>query len=173
MIRILSQLILIVLFSIHIYSQSNYYVSNTGSNGNNGLTINAAFETLQHAADIVNAGDSVFVVSGNYVGFDIRTSGNSFQPIVFKALSNDVTIDIHNPVTNDGINIENANYVEIHGFNIINQPRAGIRIVVSDFIKAINNNCSNNFKWGILTGFTNDNLIKGNSCSYIEDEKVI
>ena len=170
MIRILSQLILIVLFSIHIYSQSNYYVSNTGSNGNNGLTINAAFETLQHAADIVNAGDSVFVVSGNYVGFDIRTSGNSFQPIVFKALSNDVTIDIHNPVTNDGINIENANYVEIHGFNIINQPRAGIRIVVSDFIKAINNNCSNNFKWGIFTGFTNDNLIEGNSCSYSEDE---
>ncbi len=166
---LLSALVIFFLFT-HTYSQSTFYVSNSGSNSNNGLTLNTAFETLQHAADVVSAGDSVLVVSGNYVGFDIRTSGTSNQPIVFKALSNDVTINTRNPVTTDGINIENANYVEVHGFNVINQPRAGIRIVVSDFIKIKNNNCSINYKWGIFTGFTDDILIEGNTCSFSEDE---
>ena len=166
---LLSTIVIGFLFT-HAFSQSTFYISNTGSNSNNGLSLNTAFETLQHAADIVSAGDSVLVVNGNYVGFDIRTSGTSNQPIVFKALSNDVTINTRNPVTTDGINIENANYVEVHGFNVINQPRAGIRIVVSDFIKIKNNNCSNNYKWGIFTGFTDDILIEGNSCSFSEDE---
>ena len=70
--------------TISIHSQSTYYVSNSGSNSNNGLSINSAFETLQHAADIVSAGDSVLVVTGNYTGFDMRTSGSSSQPIVSK-----------------------------------------------------------------------------------------
>lgn len=169
MIKTLSTILLLGI-TISVHSQSTYYVSNSGSNSNNGLSINSAFETLQHAADIVSAGDSVLVVSGNYSGFDIRTGGNSAQPIVFKALSNDVIIDTRNPVTTDGINIENADYVEVHGFNVINQPRAGIRIVVSDFIKIKHNTCSNNYRWGIFTGFTDDILIEGNSCSYSEDE---
>ncbi len=153
-----------------IFSQSTYYVSVNGNNSNNGLSANTAFATLQHAADIVNAGDSVFVLLGNYTGFDLRTSGTSTQPIVFKAVSNDVTINTHNPVTNDGINIEDADWIEVHGFNVINQPRAGIRIVLSDFVKIKNNTCSNNYKWGIFTGFTNDILIENNLCSYSEDE---
>ncbi|MBK7499752.1 MAG: hypothetical protein IPI19_11775 [Ignavibacteriales bacterium] len=86
-------------------------------------------------SNIVAAGDSVLVLSGSYTGFDIRTSGTSTQPIVFKAVSNNVTINVHNPVTNDGINIEDADWIEVYGFNVINQPRAGIRIVLSDFVK--------------------------------------
>lgn len=168
MIKTLSAILLLTTISVH--SQTTYYVSNSGSNSNNGLTINSSFETLQHAADIVSAGDSVLVVSGNYVGFDIRTSGNASQPIVFKAMSNDVIIDTRNPVTTDGINIENANYIEVHGFNVINQPRAGIRVVVSDFVKVINNVCTNNEYWGIFTGFADDILIKGNSCSYSQQQ---
>lgn len=169
MIKTLSTILLLGI-TISVHSQSTYYVSNSGSNSNNGSSINSAFETLQHAADIVSAGDSVLVVSGNYSGFDIRTGGNSAQPIVFKALSNDVIIDTRNPVTTDGINIENADYVEVHGFNVINQPRAGIRVVVSDFVKVINNVCTNNEYWGIFTGFADDILIKGNSCSYSQQQ---
>jgi len=166
----LFSILIIGLVCSQVFSQTNYYVSNSGSNSNNGLSINSAFETLQHAADIVSAGDSVFVVSGNYTGFDIRTSGSSSQPIVFKALSNSVTIDTHNPFTNDGINIEGADYIEVHGFNVINQPRAGIRVVVSDFVKIKNNTCTNNTYWGIFTGFADDILIEGNTCSYSQQQ---
>jgi parallel beta-helix repeat protein len=153
-----------------IFPQSTYYVSVTGNNSNNGLTANTAFATLEYASNIVAAGDSVLVLSGSYTGFDIRTSGTSIQPIVFKALSNDVIINVRNPITTDGINIEDTDWIEVHGFNVISQPRAGIRIVLSDFVKIKNNICSNNFKWGIFTGFTNDILIENNSCSYSEDE---
>ena len=153
-----------------ILSQSTYYVSVTGNNSNNGLTTNTAFATLEYASNIVAAGDSVLVLSGSYTGFDIRTSGTPTQPIVFKALSNDVIINVRNPITTDGINIEDADWIEVHGFNVINQPRAGIRIVLSNFVKIKNNTCSNNYKWGIFTGFTNDILIENNSCSYSEDE---
>ena len=53
---------------------------------------------------------------------------------------------------------------------IQDQPRAGIRAAVSDFITIKNNYCHNNYRWGIFTGFTNDLTIENNTCSYSEDE---
>ncbi len=110
------------------------------------------------------------MLQGNYTGFDLRTGGSQNSPIVFKANSNNVIIDQPNDVTNDGINIENADYVIIDGFNVINQPRAGIRIAVSDFVIIKNNTCTNNNRWGIFTGFTNDIIIENNTCSYSQNE---
>jgi len=161
---------LILLISKLITAQTTYYVSESGSNNNNGLTPQTAFATLQHAADLVAAGDSVLVLEGNYVGFDIRTDGSNNSPIVFKAIESNVVIDERNAVTPDGINIENADWVVIDGFEVTDQPRAGIRIVLSDFVVIRNNNCHNNYRWGIFTGFTNDILIENNSCSFSEDE---
>ena len=57
--------------TISIFSET-YYISESGNDSNNGLTPQTAFATLQYAADLVLAGDSVLVLSGNYVGFDIR-----------------------------------------------------------------------------------------------------
>jgi parallel beta-helix repeat protein len=162
-------LILILIFimiSNLIFPQKTYYVSATGKDQNTGLSPNAAFLTLQHAADFVAAGDSVIVLEGNYTGFDIRTSGTESLPIVFKAANQNVVIDQHNYKTNDGINIENADRIVIDGFKVINQPRSGIRIAVSDFVVIKNNYCTSNNTWGIFTGFTNDLLIENNTCSY-------
>jgi parallel beta-helix repeat protein len=160
---------LIINLSFNSYS-TNYYVSETGNNSNNGLTPATAFETLKYAADMVSAGDSVLVLEGNYVGFDIGTNGTQNSPIVFIAIENNVVIDERNSVTPDGINIENADWIVIDGFDVTDQPRAGIRIVLSDFVVIRNNNCHNNYRWGIFTGFTNDILIENNSCSFSEDE---
>ena len=161
---------LFTFFSALILAQTTYYVSESGSNSNNGLTPQTAFETLQYAADIVSVGDSVLVLTGNYVGFDIRTNGNQNSPIVFKAIENNVVIDQRNSVTPDGINIENASWIIIDGFEVMDQPRAGIRAVVSDFITIKNNYCHNSFRWGIFTGFTDDLTLENNTCSYSEDE---
>ena len=97
---------LIFILQVLLQPQSTYYVSQAGNDNNNGLSVNTSFATLNHASHIVSAGDSMLVLSGNYTGFDIRTSGTSTQPIVFKAFSDDVIINDHNPITNDGINIE-------------------------------------------------------------------
>ena len=164
--KILLAVLLIFIPLSLILPQNTYYVSENGNDSNDGLTINSAFATLQHAADIVSAGDSVIALPGNYSGFDLRTNGTQNSRIVFKALNENVIIDNRNSVTNDGINIEGANYITVDGFTVINQPRAGIRIAVSDFVIIKNNTCSSNARWGIFTGFTNDILIENNTCTY-------
>ena len=161
---------LIILLHITSYSQTTYYVSVSGNDTSNGLTLNTAFATLQHAADIVLPGDSVLVLPGNYTGFDLRTGGNQNEQIVFKAMGNNVIINNPNSVTNDGINIEEANWVTVDGFTVENQPRAGIRIAVSDFVTIKNNDCTSNGRWGIFTGFTDDIIIENNTCSFSGQE---
>lgn len=152
------------------FPQSIYFISSSGNDSYPGTSIDSSFQTLQHAADIAEPGDSFYVSAGNYSGFDIRTSGTPELPIVFKALEENVVIDFHNSRTNDGINIENVSWIVIDGFNVIDQPRAGIRAAVSDFIIIKNNYCDNNGKWGIFTGFTDDILIENNICSNSNDE---
>ncbi|MGE5861337.1 MAG: carbohydrate-binding cenc domain protein, partial [Ignavibacteria bacterium] len=67
------------------YSQSIYYVSTEGNDFHSGTNPDNAFVTLQHAADIAAPGDSFYILSGTYTGFDIRVSGSPNAPIVFKA----------------------------------------------------------------------------------------
>jgi len=160
----------VFLISLNIFPQTTYYVSTSGSNTNNGLTPQTAFATLQYSADMVSAGDSVLVLEGSYVGFDVRENANQNSPIVFKAIENNVVIDERNSTTPDGINIENASWIVIDGFEVKDQPRAGIRAAVSDFITIKNNFCHNNYRWGIFTGFTDDLTIENNTCSFSEDE---
>jgi hypothetical protein len=146
------------------------YVSTTGNNNNSGNSWAQAWRTLQYAADQVDAGDSVWIADGNYVGFDMRTTGTAAQPIVFIAFGSNVVIDTHNPVTMDGINVENADYIEINGVRVINQPRNGIRLVFADNCIVRNTYCDNNFERGIFTGFTDDILLEYNECLNSIDE---
>lgn len=163
-------LILSIFLCIKANAQITYYVSENGNNNGNGLTPQTAFATLQHAANTVSAGDSVLVLNGNYTGFDVRANGTQNLKIVFKVIESSVIIDERNVVTPDGINIENASWIVIDGFEVTAQPRAGIRAAVSNFITIKNNYCHNNFRWGIFTGFTNDLTIENNTCSFSEDE---
>ena len=152
---------------------TNYYVSNSGSNNNSGLTLSEAFLTLQFAADLVMAGDSVFVENGTYTGFDLRDkNGNSNAPIVFIALEENVMINQSGPIRNDGINVENADYIIIDGFIVNDMPGNGngIRVVLSDNCVVRNCSCDNNAERGIFTAFTDDILIEYNICTNSIDE---
>lgn len=160
---------LLILFPIFIFSET-YFVSNSGNNNNSGLHPDSAFQTLQYASDLVIAGDTVLIINGDYIGFDIRTSGTQTQPIVFKALGDSARITTNNTVTNDGINIENADWIEIDGFNIINMPRAGIRAAVAQHITIRNNICDSNNRWGIFTGFADYAVIENNVCFNTQEQ---
>jgi len=151
-------------------SATNYYVSNSGSNSNTGLTLALAWNTLQNAANNVAAGDCVLVANGTYVGCYISTSGTSVNPIVFKATGNSATINLPNGTTNDGINVEGCDWIVIDGFRVINQPRTGIRVVLADNCVIKNNFCDNNSRWGILTGFAENIIIEYNECSNTQIE---
>jgi hypothetical protein len=90
----------IKLFSLSICSllsifsnAQNIYVSTTGDDSAQG-SINAPFRTIQKAADIVQAGDTVWIFSGTYrETVNVPTDGTAEQAIVFKAFPGDsVTI---------------------------------------------------------------------------------
>ncbi|AUC75005.1 right-handed parallel beta-helix repeat-containing protein [Olleya sp. Bg11-27] len=166
-------LLLLTVLSSFGLNATNYYVSNSGSNSNTGLSLGAAFLTLQHAADLVIAGDTVFVEDGIYVGFDIRNvNGTATNPIVFIGTGNSVLINQSGPIRNDGINIENADYITIDNFIVNDMPGNGngIRVVVSDNCIIRNCACDNNAERGIFTGFTDDILIEYNVCTNSIDE---
>src|SRR5688572_9102507 len=97
-------MIMSLAFTAEIYGVT-YYVSNSGSDTNNGRTLTTAFKTLQRAVTAVAVGDTVLVADGTYKGFDLRKGGTATDPIVFKALSNNALINTANGTTTDGINV--------------------------------------------------------------------
>jgi len=161
--------LLSLLISIPMFA-STYYVSNSGSDSNNGESVDSAFATLQYAANTVIAGDSVLTLPGDYVGFDLRgVDGTESDTIVFMAWGDSVRITSNNPRTNDGINLEGPDWVVIDGFTVIGVTRNGIRLVTAEHITIKNNACLNNSR-GILTGFVEYVVIENNLCAYSWDE---
>jgi hypothetical protein len=132
------------------------YVGTTGSDSNDGSS-DSPWRTLQHAADQVGAGDTVIVRPGTYVGFDLRTDGTAANRIVFAAQPG-AAITSRNILTDDGINLEGADYVTIEGFTINGIGRAGIRSVINTGVIIRSNSCDQNGRWGIFTGFSENIL---------------
>src|SRR5438105_4994121 len=104
----------------HRLALSTLYVAPTGSDSNAG-TAAAPWLTLQKAADNVRPGDTVDVSPGNYVGFDLGTSGSASQPITFHAEPGAV-VNAPNRRTSDGINLEGASYITVEGFKVTGVP---------------------------------------------------
>ncbi|MCC6690356.1 MAG: right-handed parallel beta-helix repeat-containing protein [Bacteroidia bacterium] len=141
-----------------------YYISNSGKDSNNGLSTGLAFLTIQKATDMVVAGDSILVADGNYTGFNHmnKANGTSSDPIVYMATGKNVWITTPK-YNNNGINIENNNYVEVIGFNIKKMLKEGIRAVTADHITIRNNYCDSCYR-GIFTGFTDYLTVENNVC---------
>lgn len=151
---------------------NTYYVTNEGKNTNIG-DAGHPWETIQFAAEHISQGDTVIVLAGEYDGFYLSASGTESNPIVFQA-STGAKIIRKNPTTDDGINLEGANYVIIDGFEISNNEktisRAGIRSVTNEGVIIRNNTIDGMGRWGIFTGFSENILIENNSCSNSQDE---
>ncbi len=65
---------------------ATYHVAAEGSDENSGLSGDAAWRTLQHAADRVRPGDTVLIAAGSYPGtVYFRNSGEPGKPITFRA----------------------------------------------------------------------------------------
>lgn len=146
---------------------TTYHVAPTGNDQATGTTPANAWASLQHAAETALAGDSVLVQAGTYQGFAAMDhSGSESAPIVFLAVGGEVLIDTPCAYNGqDGINVENVGWVEIHGFTVVGMPRAGIRTALSQHVTIRGNTCTANGKWGILTGFAERCTIEHNTCS--------
>ena len=146
-----------------------------------------AWKTLQHAADQVTAGDTVWTLPGTYAGFNLFTSGAAGSPITFRAIDSDdgpnpqVVIDQNNGFTHqDLINLEGASYVRVEGFTLVGTGhpatnRACIRVVGSAsaparYVEVRRNACDRGGRWGIFTGFAEDFTAEDNVTSNSADE---
>lgn len=111
------------------------------------------------------AGDTVFVADGFYTGFNHmnKSNGTASQPIVYKTLGSNCVINLPK-YNNNGINIENNNFIQIYGFHVRNMTKEGIRAVVADNIVINNNNCDSCFR-GIFTGYTDNIIVENNTCT--------
>lgn len=103
-----------------------YYVSGTGNDQNDGLKEGAAFRTLQKAGDLVQAGDTVYVMNGTYEQTKYfnspilniyKKNGTSDAPITFTAYPG------HDPVIKSAnfqaIQVMASSYIVIEGLTLV------------------------------------------------------
>ncbi|RNL77625.1 DUF1565 domain-containing protein [Nocardioides marmorisolisilvae] len=91
---------------------TNYYVSDaTGSDTNAGNSTSAPFKTIQKAASVAVAGDTVNVMAGTYRETVTPTnSGTATNPITFQKYNNDdVTISGLDVVSSTGWQVDSGN----------------------------------------------------------------
>jgi hypothetical protein len=142
---------------------ATYYVDPAGDDAAAGDQA-APWQTLQHAAEQVGPGDQVIVREGQYVGFQLTTSGTEAEPITFTAEPG-VRIEGDNPHTPDGINVQDAAHIVIEGFTVERASRAGIRAHECEHVTVRYNVTDQNGIWGVLSSFCDDATIEGNETS--------
>ena len=92
---------LVTIISVSLLSATEYYVSPNGSDENSG-TIVAPFQTIQHAADLMQSGDNCYLRAGIYhEEIQINNlNGNASDPITFTNYQDEpVILDGTIPIT--------------------------------------------------------------------------
>ncbi len=138
---------------------TQFYVSPYGYDSFDG-TYERPWKTLQHAANLAEPGDTINIEKGNYAPFKIHKSGKKNAPITFSA--DQAVIDGFPGNIRDGIEIKNANYITIKGFEVHHANRAGISAVTCSNITIEWNKLIKNNYWGIFTGFCSNLIINNN-----------
>jgi hypothetical protein len=165
--------ILSIAMHVHPSHADVYYVTTGGSDDASG-DVDHPWASLQHAADMVSAGDTVIIGSGSYAGFKSKSSGTSGAPITFKSVSGgSVILNALSPDNWHGsiIEIENHDYWVVDDLEVTGSTtRAGIDIRLADHVTVRNCHCHHNYKWGIFTGFADYFTAEYNTCTDSSDE---
>ncbi len=149
---------LLILAPVHAPSVAaqgtTYYVATTGSDGPGCGTIASPCRTIQYAANLVAAGDTVLIAPGTYAGgITVETGGTAGQPITFRANGTGVVIN-GSGGERDAFFITWADYIIVEGLTIQNATRAGMRIDNSHHVTVRNCTFANNGTWGLFTDFS-------------------
>jgi len=107
-----------------------HYVDGTAGNDANPGTSSAPWRTIQHAADVMNPGDTVVVNDGVYTGganvVTVSRSGTASEWLVLRAAHRwGAVIDGQGNSSYVGIEI-NGKYIRVEGFEVRNTSRYGI-----------------------------------------------
>jgi parallel beta-helix repeat protein len=150
----------VITVSGDIPSGNKYYVSPSGNDSNPGTSAQP-WKTLQHAADLVNAGDTIMILPGTYTkGLKLTRSGEPGKTIKFIGTDVSTTVIDGSSDERDCFFIEEADYISFENITIKNAMRAGIRLSYSDHIAIKNCRLADNVKWGIFTDFSDYTTIE-------------
>ncbi|HVM58970.1 MAG TPA: right-handed parallel beta-helix repeat-containing protein, partial [Candidatus Paceibacterota bacterium] len=103
---------------------ATYYVATNGSDSNSGTSVSSPFKTMQHAADLTNPGDTVYVRGGTYTfsgssdALTISRSGDASGVITYAAYPGETPVIQFGGGAWEGINIR-ASYIDVNGFTVI------------------------------------------------------
>jgi hypothetical protein len=156
-----------ILFSAESATATEYYVSASGSDSNNGTSLDTPFLTIQKAAGLTNPGDTVYVTNGTYGPLSITRSGSaSGGYIAYQAYPG------HHPTINktgnfwSAVQIKKENgtsYIIIDGFNIVGNAK---KITVNQAQTATNYDITTNGSCILSLGQSNHIIIRNNHISY-------
>lgn len=181
----ISTLILLFLLQSAVSQATTYYVTTTGSDENDGASVDTAWATLQYAATKVGPGDTVIIAPGEYTGFrhsmaEGHASGTEDARITYLADGPGVkiTTGVPNVIPEGtpggggiyGIQIIDADYITLDGFEVSGMSRAGIGIEECRYVTVRNCVSTRNGRWGIFTSFADYCTIEYNRCSFSERE---
>ncbi len=126
--------LLLIFSGVSAVSATTYYVSPTGNNNDNGMSLGAAWATIQHAANAMVPGDTVRVQAGTYnEQVSITKSGTSTGRIIY--------IGDGSPTVNGatkGFELSGASYITISGFNVT-ASNYGIYANTGNYLNILNN----------------------------------
>jgi hypothetical protein len=122
---------IVLLLATGTAAADTYTVAKDGDDAGPG-TRKRPWQTLQHAAERVVAGDTVTVLPGAYAGFQLRHRGKAGAPIIF--VGDGASIEGDNGTTPDGIDFAGVAYAELRGFAIRRASRDGVRVEQSEHV---------------------------------------
>lgn len=143
-----------------------YHVSPAGDDSNPGSE-DAPWRTLSHAAEIADAGDTVYIHTGVYTEpLRPRNSGAAGAPIIFTAYPGD------NPII-DGeaesatewgglVEINKLQHIEISNLRLINGGYFGVMVTGSDKIVIQDNEIDYTYSSGIYISNSRHVIVDGN-----------
>jgi parallel beta-helix repeat protein len=118
-------LFLSTLVATHSFA-TNYYVSPSGNDDNDGLTITTSFLTIERATYAVSAGDTVYIRNGIYtktypeslIAY-LTISGTEGNPVTFRNYPGETPILQMNGTNWAAIAVNGCDYITIDGLTII------------------------------------------------------
>ena len=123
---LLTSLLLVFGLSVGSALATDYYVAIDGNNSNSGTSASSPWQTIQHAADTLTAGDVVYVRAGVYnESVNINVSGSAAGgSITFRNYVGETPIldgtGFVDPDGDNGLYIDSQSYLIIQGFEIRN-----------------------------------------------------
>lgn len=168
----------LVVLSVSTAFAHDYYVSVNGNDAFNGSST-FPWRTIQHAADLAVAGDTVHVLPGTYNESVevISAGGTTSAPIIFKSESQ-LQAKIRGVGTLPVFQVRSGDHIVIYGFDVSGSGYQGIEIyssytkVVGNYVHDIPGGCPTlggaGISFSILT--SHDNLADANVVANIRNK---